>query len=603
MNYINRLFNLFHNSIINLKKNVFLTIIIITINICIFSPLISFFASKYFINKRYNNIANKRNLLEEQNGLKGKISSLKNITYNRYEGFWNFENETNFTRKAFIYISTDKKFYPSKLIITFRLLLDNTINNWFILYSSSDIKNISINNTNSVLLSLKGYFSTEIERGKIFKKINTYNCTIYLNLSFYKNDENEEMLSGNLNIKNNESMFIKKIIKLKVKNQILQEKIYEQKIMNYTICLSIIVILVFIINQITIINIKNSTSYAKSISLLTLFGNIVWSSYGSFIHFYFILTENKCFLYFCFLTGIFIINFILTDLRFISILFRKKNNNASQNEVLYNKKSAIIFTIFYILLFFFISNAVEFLFNSIFILLGLIFTWVPQIIYNYINYNRTSLPYSYIIINSISRIFPLIYFFMNKNNFLLLPTKDFLMLFYIIIFISIICFMQIQIYKGPRFFLKKDINENINNNNCFKTKEELIKENNVDQNECIICLNPLFEQIEMNSVDNFLKIDKKDTSENEIKDVKIEEYRNKKNFDSKEYKSFFNNFVLKISRILLSSFRFFSVSYNKHNKEYILTPCKHVFHAKCLEKWFERKKECPYCRKEIDILM
>ena len=128
MNYINRLFNLFHNSIINLKKNVFLTIIIITINICIFSPLISFFASKYFINKRYNNIANKRNLLEEQNGLKGKISSLKNITYNRYEGFWNFENETNFTRKAFIYISTDKKFYPSKLIITFRLLLDNTIN-------------------------------------------------------------------------------------------------------------------------------------------------------------------------------------------------------------------------------------------------------------------------------------------------------------------------------------------------------------------------------------------------------------------------------------------------------------------------------------------
>ena len=27
-----------------------------------------------------------------------------------------------------------------------------------------------------------------------------------------------------------------------------------------------------------------------------------------------------------------------------------------------------------------------------------------------------------------------------------------------------------------------------------------------------------------------------------------------------------------------------------------VTPCSHVFHSECLEKWFEFKKECPNCR-------
>ena len=29
--------------------------------------------------------------------------------------------------------------------------------------------------------------------------------------------------------------------------------------------------------------------------------------------------------------------------------------------------------------------------------------------------------------------------------------------------------------------------------------------------------------------------------------------------------------------------------------------CNHIFHKTCLNKWFERKYECPYCRKEFRI--
>lgn len=35
-------------------------------------------------------------------------------------------------------------------------------------------------------------------------------------------------------------------------------------------------------------------------------------------------------------------------------------------------------------------------------------------------------------------------------------------------------------------------------------------------------------------------------------------------------------------------------------KPYMLTPCNHVFHYECLEKWLEYKKECPNCRKSME---
>ena len=34
-------------------------------------------------------------------------------------------------------------------------------------------------------------------------------------------------------------------------------------------------------------------------------------------------------------------------------------------------------------------------------------------------------------------------------------------------------------------------------------------------------------------------------------------------------------------------------------KPFMITPCNHVFHSKCLELWIEKKKECPFCRRQI----
>ena len=39
---------------------------------------------------------------------------------------------------------------------------------------------------------------------------------------------------------------------------------------------------------------------------------------------------------------------------------------------------------------------------------------------------------------------------------------------------------------------------------------------------------------------------------------------------------------------------------NKGN--YMLTPCHHLFHTKCLESWLNVKNQCPCCRQKIPPL-
>ena len=34
----------------------------------------------------------------------------------------------------------------------------------------------------------------------------------------------------------------------------------------------------------------------------------------------------------------------------------------------------------------------------------------------------------------------------------------------------------------------------------------------------------------------------------------------------------------------------------------MITPCDHVYHTVCLEKWMKQKNECPYCKTKIPTI-
>jgi hypothetical protein len=64
-----------------------------------------------------------------------------------------------------------------------------------------------------------------------------------------------------------------------------------------------------------------------------------------------------------------------------------------------------------------------------------------------------------------------------------------------------------------------------------------------------------------------------------------------------EFKKRFYNCIEKMCSYFTE---FHEFDYNSNKKPYMMTPCRHYFHTKCLESWFKQKKECPSCRQYID---
>ena len=563
-----------------------------------------------------NNNIRIRDVLEEES----KYSLLTNLNDIIMEGNWKDTQNNNGT--TFIHYFTNNKLYPTKLKVIFRFIYGNTIENWIMIYSTIYIRNISFEKININKTQFNANSSVLIERGKLFKRNNFYKYESSIQLNISKENSSIVKIDGLIQI-NAEQTYHKFSF-----NAIRQEHTNQnnkRKIKIYTIYLSILVIFIFIINQITIRYANNSTTNAKSISIFTAYSNLISSGYGCFFHFYLILTDNCGFKYYCFLGAIFFLNFCLADYRFLNIIWKVKNQNILNNYEIFRKKSVKFYLLSYFILFLLLLFMIDVIFNIYMSILCIIFTWLPQIIFNFYYYNRTSLPYSYIIINSLLRLFPSLYFFMYKDNLLFFPQKNIVVFINIFLMFLLIVFMQCQIYIGPRFFLPKKYN--INYNSLYRTKIELLSQIKNIPNECSICLGPLLDVLLLdfnnsNNINNSYKNNSTETSKSYSIDTKniinneTLEHNNKNvvikqqdnlnmNKDNIILKNNFSciNVIKIIISIIIKSFNFFTISNNKYNKEYIITPCKHVFHSICLEKWFERKKECPCCRSEIDNLI
>ena len=172
--------------------------------------------------------------------------------------------------------------------------------------------------------------------------------------------------------------------------------------------------------------------------------------------------------------------------------------------------------------------------------------------------------------------------------------------------------MYLQLFLGNRFLFPKKCQ--IEEYNYYKTKEELIAfKDNIESEECVICLYPIFEAENNNEIINekseeILKGDEviaslnsdqlnsnlyiKANTDPELNNIKlyVKNNNNKKNNNGFSMKQILYIIFCK------NLFKFYKLNPNIHKKKYMLTPCHHVFHTECLESWFKNKKECPNCR-------
>ena len=523
-----------------------------------------------------------------------KNEFIKNLIYITYEGSWYNIDSIESNGLLYMQFSINRENFPDYLNVIIRLINGMYIDNWKVIYNEIPIRKLEIENITDKNKSiiLKGEFDSNAELGKIFeKKKSIFYCKTIMYFIFPLFENNT--INYNNNIIGNLNSTCKFFEDYKI---IINKKEYgkESKTIKIYSTIVIIICLLMIINtNIVKYKLNQSEAFANGISSLTVFSNIIWNSYGCLCHFFLTVNYQNYLYEFIIPTITFFLNYSITDLKFMYCLWRLKNiNNLTQ--LIIRQKLFKVYLTFYITIFFALIFVIKFLFYKHFIIIGILLTWTPQILYNIYYQNKIALPWSYIILTSIYRLFIPCYFRCYKNNFLLISPDYTLTFSLIILMIFQIYILFFQSKKGSRFFLPKKYRTK--GFDFYKTREEIINlYPDLKNIECVICLNPLLikeidnsSNINLNN-DFILNTDNENTQINkrnkQIEDKNIED--NDLN-NNNSWKKKFNSF-----------FEFSERSLNIEGKKYMITPCKHFFHSKCLELWLQRKRECPNCRAEI----
>lgn len=352
-----------------------------------------------------------------------------------------------------------------------RITRGKYIGYWQNLNNVIKISNILLENDTDYLY-FKGNFDTKAEKGKIFDKTSSEShCESTIFLKFKINKENNTVdylnnITGRINSTCNilEFEFVVSLEDMNIEYQVVTW---------YSATVSLISFF-SILNTVWInLKLNDSETFARSISLITVYQNVIWNSYGCLCHFFLTINYGKYFLQFLLPTLFYFINFSITDLRFLYGLWRMKYKHILTDPLLVRKKLIQLYCVFYIVMFLSLFYVTKFYFSKPYVIFGVSMTWVPQIVYNIVNNNKVAMPWVYIIFTSFYRLYVPCYFRGNKHNFFLIsPDYRFVGLCAVTMFLFL-CVMYSQMIYGPRWFLpNRWKNEPFD---FYKTKEELVK--------------------------------------------------------------------------------------------------------------------------------
>ena len=559
----------------------------------------------------------------------------------------------SFEGEGIFKIEKKSKLISDFIHITMKAYELSFIDNWIIFASHINLEDLSINyeeikNFNS--FEINGIFSTTFFKGKFFEIVNEdepkYCQTLY-KLKFpyeiqkpnIKNKNYSLLLEnldniGNIFINlNNFTMFIESScgfkfeIKAAIYDNIIEDKNIENKINKYCLITGLSgLFYVFGIYSI-IYNIKKSENVISVISSDCLLINPIWNTYIALADINMAMRLNNNFYPLLLLILFNVTKFIYFDFYLLALYWKKKRNYISVGRYI---KERLRFYLIYYIISFCSFMWINIFFNYALILLLCICLWIPQIIFNIKRNNRYSYPFLYIISSTFDKLIYPIYFRAFKDNFIGSKVNSNLITIMILFVIFTIIILYVQIFYEPRFMLPKSFHKN--EFNFYKTKNELISiRKDIELEECVICLTPIFE-IELNQ--NNKMVEMEDKSNKNINEEKLDISDDSTNNSSiltnsnineegdEQEKIIINNnlsesdnaklieknnipekknilmTIIKIIKILFTDnfFCFYKADIASNGELYMFTPCSHVFHRECLEKWFEFKKECPNCR-------
>ena len=571
---------------------------------------------------------------------------------NNISSLYHIGESTNGSGKLSIIKKTDTLI--TYIRITMKAYEQTFIDKWIIYASDSNLEELSINyknfHNNNAILEIDGIFATALLKGAFFDILNedepqhcqtnyqfkfpyTYNKPTEENINQTLYLENVDNI-GNIFINlNNFSMILTSScgfnfeITANINNIIEEQKGRKNKINIYCIIASLGGILYSIGVYSIIHNIKLSENVISVINADCLLINPIFNTYISLSNINIAMRLNSNFYPFLTMIVFSIIKFIYFDFYLFALYWQKKRNYVHVGVYV---KEKLRFYLIYYLVTFCCFLWVNMLFNYFFIMILCVALWVPHIIYNIKSNNRYGYPLIYVLGSTIDKLIYPIYFRGYKGNFIGCQVNEFLITLMVLFVIFTIIILYLQIFSNPRFMFSKLYRKT--EFNFYKTKQELLSiKNDISSEECVICLSPIFD-IEKESTENKMiemqdksekknsqqdeeKLDELDSSENNItlpsinnieeeneeKDKIIIKINQEKNCDNSEIKNSKNIFkkIWNVIKILFTKnfFYFYKKSSTGLRGElYMYTPCNHVFHSECLEKWFEFKKECPNCR-------
>ena len=573
----------------------------------------------------------------------------------------NYKNGTvNFSFKKAIEMITKKE----ALALTMKNLEGNYIDNWIqhISYDKVEDLNMTIDDQNKLYI-IKGEFITNMVKGKLFanrrrNKINNRKivCGSFIELEFpLVNITLQTTLNDNTVILKNIStidprnftMIISSScgFRIKIKGEIFDitkdSKITKKKI-NIFSYLCIIGSLLYLVGATSLTCSLNRNENAISVVSLDCYcQNLAWHSYCGITNINFGLIYSEYFGNFCMIALFSLVNFVVFDLRFLYFYWKIKRRVLNDRRFL--RLRLRFFAIFYGLLILSFLSVSSFYMNWIYIAILSIALWTPQIIHNIIDNNKYMYPTFYILSTTIDRMIYPLYFRGYGNNFFQLKNDLYLMAALLSLILISIIILYLQAIIGPRFMLPQKYQKN--NTIFYKSREELLEESpDCIKEECVICLSPLIEgnsnNDSKNSNLNVIINNKENENENSVdsptelkaettsrtlngnieinnnnknilkkelhifknnKDSLAISVKNKQNHNHEDYNFSFKNIIKLMAMIFYKNmFKFYKFKTNKGNKNYMIIACGHIFHATCIEKWFDRKKECPSCRASME---